>query len=71
MSMVLIGWTGTIPLCAVFAYYIYTQDETHRRERTMGTDIIKAIKIDLANAEDRQDWREVYRLMRLLAKMQD
>jgi len=36
----------------------------------MGTDIIKAIKIDLANAEDRQDWREVYRLIRLLAKMQ-
>ena len=36
----------------------------------MSSDILKAIKIDLANAEERKDWREVYRLMRLLAKMQ-
>ena len=36
----------------------------------MSNDIIKAIKQDIASAEERQDWREVYRLIRLLAKMQ-
>ncbi len=50
---------------------IYTSKRTPRQESKMSNDIIKAIKIDLANAEERKDWREVYRLMRLLAKMQD
>ena len=71
MSMVLTDRQSTIPFYLILAYYIYTQDETpSTRENTMGTDIIKAIKIDLANAEERKDWREVYRLIRLLAKMQ-
>ena len=71
MSMVLTDGQGTIPFSLILAYYIYTQDETpSTRETTMSNDIIKAIKQDIASAEDRQDWREVYRLMRLLAKMQ-